>query len=158
MNHLKQDSVPRSARAQRVALWRARRRGNGVLEAALVLPVLLYLSMGMVEFGQYFYAKHTIQAAARDGARSAILPTATQSGAQTAISNTMSSANFSPSTYTYTFTDALYGTTITNVASVAKGSGIKVTVTANYGNVGVRPLGIISATKPVVGTTTMIKE
>src|SRR3954451_10367602 len=112
------------ANVRRILPWRSRRRGNGVMEAALVLPVLLYLSMGMVEFGQYFYAKHTIQAAARDGARNAILPTATQTTATTAISNTMSSANFSSSTYSYTFTDALYGTAISNVALVSKGSGI----------------------------------
>lgn len=135
-----------------------RRRGSGVLEAALVLPVLLAFSMGMVEFGQYFYAKHTIQAAARDAARTAILSTATHAQAQQAAANTMSSANFAPSTYTLTFADPVSGTTITNIASVSKGSGIKATVTANYGAVGVRPLGIIAANKPVVGITTMIKE
>src|SRR4051812_26102733 len=133
-------------------------RGNGVLEAALVLPVLLAFSMGMVEFGQYFYAKHTIQAAARDGARTAILSTATHAQAQQAVSNTMGSANFSSSTYTLAFADPTTNTAITNIATVSKGNGIKVTVTANYGSIGVRPLGVIPANKQVVGITTMIKE
>ena len=52
------------------------------MEASLALPVLLYFSMGMVEFGQFFYAKHTVQSAARDGCRQAILGTATQAAPQ----------------------------------------------------------------------------
>lgn len=134
------------------------RRGNGVLEMAIVLPVLLWLGMGMVEFGQYFYAKHTIQAASRDGARTAILGTATHAAAQSAVANTMATGNFGSSTYTLTFVDPYTSTTITNVAAVSKGNPIQVTVTANYGAVGVRPLGVISAAKQIKGITTMIKE
>lgn len=137
---------------------RPRRRGNGVLEAALVLPVLLALSMGMVEFGQFFYMKHTIQAASRDGARTAILSSTTHSAAQTAITNTMSSANVPSNKYTVTFQNASTNATISDVASVAKGTGIKVTVSATAGNVSVRPLGVIPANKAIVGMTTMIKE
>jgi Flp pilus assembly protein TadG len=138
------------------------RRGNGTLEAALVLPVLLAFSMGMVEFGYYLYAKHQFQAAARDGARTAILSTATHAQAQAAVNNTMSSANFSASAYDIEFTNAATTATISNIASVAKGTGIKVTVrtkvAGGYGSFGVRPLGVIPANKPVIGITTMIKE
>src|SRR5436305_15265561 len=97
-------------------------RGNGVLEAALVLPVLLALSMGMVEFGQYFYAKHTLQAASRDGARTAILSSTTHTAATTAISNTMSAANIPSGKYSYTFTNASTSATISDVGTVAKGT------------------------------------
>jgi Flp pilus assembly protein TadG len=113
--------------------------------------------MGMVEFGQYFYAKHTIQAAARDGARTAIVPSATNSQVTTAVANTMSSANFGSSGYSTSITDSS-NNAIADLTTVARGSSVKVTVTVNYGKVGVRPLGIISATKPVTGITTMIKE
>jgi Flp pilus assembly protein TadG len=139
-------------------LLRRPRRGNGTLEAALVLPVLLAFSMGMVEFGYYLYSKHQFQAASRDGARTAILSSATHSQAQAAVTNTMSAANFNSSAYTIVFTNASTAATITNIASVAKGTAIKVTVTANYGSVGVRPLGVIPANKQVIGITTMIKE
>jgi hypothetical protein len=44
------------------------------------------------------------------------------------------------------------------VGAVAKGTGIKVTVTATVGNVSVRPLGVIPAAKTITGITTMIKE
>ncbi|QOV89267.1 TadE/TadG family type IV pilus assembly protein [Humisphaera borealis] len=144
--------IKRNRSARRV------RRGNGVLEAALVLPVLLALSMGMVEFGQFFYMKHTIQAASRDGARTAILSSTTHSAAQTAITNTMNSANVASNKYTVTFTNASTSATISDVGSVAKGTGIKVTVSATAGTVSVRPLGVIPANKAIVGVTTMIKE
>ena len=46
-------------------LWR---RGSAVLDAALVFPILLSLTFGTVEYGHYFYWKHTLQGAAREGA------------------------------------------------------------------------------------------
>jgi Flp pilus assembly protein TadG len=136
----------------------ALRRGNGTVEAVLVLPVLLAFSFGMVEFGQFFYVKHTIQAASRDGCRTAILSTATHAQATQAVANTMGAGNFPSTTYTLTFTDPTSGSTISDISTVAKGNGIKVTVSANYGAVGVRPLRVIPANKQIVGVTTMVKE
>lgn len=150
-------SVPSTARAA-VTGGRRRRRGNGVLEAALVLPVLLSLSMGMIEFGQYFYVKHTIQAASRDGARTAILSSVTHAQAVAAITNTMAAANLTGKYNTPTFTNATTGTTISDVGTVAKGTGIKVTVQTTVGMASVRPLGVIPAAKTITGVTTMIKE
>jgi Flp pilus assembly protein TadG len=49
-----------------------RRRGSEVLEAALVLPILLALAFGTVEFGYYFYVEHNLESAAREGARAAV--------------------------------------------------------------------------------------
>ena len=144
--------------ASKVRDVRRRRRGSAVMEASLALPVLLYFSFGMIEFGQYFYAKHTLQSASRDGCRQAILGTATTAAAPAAVANTMSAAGFASSGYTLTFTNTAGSTTYSDISTVAAGTAIKATVTVNYGAVGVRPLGIISATKQVVGITTMVKE
>jgi Flp pilus assembly protein TadG len=153
------DRIPAGKTSAAPAAPRRRRRGNGVLEAALVLPVLLSLSMGMIEFGQYFYAKHTIQAASRDGARTAILSSVTHSQAVSALQATMTAANIQSSKYTYTFQNAVSPyATISDVGAVAKGTGIRVTVSATVGNVSVRPLGVIPAAKTITGITTMIKE
>src|SRR5215207_4406993 len=63
-----------------------RRRGNAVLEAGLILPLLCWLVFGGLQFGYYFYVKNTFQGAAREGCRSAIVgnttATVTQSVAQ----------------------------------------------------------------------------
>jgi Flp pilus assembly protein TadG len=141
-----------------------RRRGNAVLEAALVLPILLALSFGTVEFGHFFYVKHTMQGAARDGARVAILPGATNTKVLAAVDQTMVSAGFinppgSP-IYTTTITNGQYGTTIGDVghSSVTTGTPIKVTVTAKWEKIGLRPMNMIDKNKDVIGFTIMVKE
>ncbi|MDP2871772.1 MAG: pilus assembly protein [Bacillota bacterium] len=49
------------------------RRGQAVVELALIIPVLLLLVLGVVEFGRLFNAYMTVQHAAREGARLGIL-------------------------------------------------------------------------------------
>lgn len=44
-------------------------RGQAMLEFALVLPILLFLVMGIIEFGRIFSAYLTITELAREGAR-----------------------------------------------------------------------------------------
>ena len=43
--------------------------GEALLEIALVLPILLLLSMGMLDFGRAFMAKNIVDTAAREAAR-----------------------------------------------------------------------------------------
>ncbi len=56
------------------------RRGSTLVEAAIVLPLLLLLTLGAIEYGWLFYNVQQITNAARQGARIAILP---HSGAET---------------------------------------------------------------------------
>ena len=135
---------------------RQRHRGNAVLDMALVLPILLALAFGTVEFGYYFYVKHNVQAAAREGARAAIVPSAVAGDVTTAVQNVMNAAGLGSSGYTTSVTD-VNGNAI-NVSTATAGTAIKVTVQCTWGNVGVRPLGVISSTKIVTGNTVMRKE
>lgn len=135
-----------------------RRRGNAVVEAALVLPVLLSLAFGTVEFGHFFYCKHTLQGAARDGARVAILSSSTNTSVTTAVANTMTAAGFTSPQYSVTITNATTAASIANVGAAAAGTPIKVNVTATWGTIGIRPMNMISATKQVTGFTIMVKE
>ncbi len=127
------------------------RGGNAVLETALVLPVLLYLAFGTVEFGHYFFVKHTLQGAAREGARRAIVSGAANSDVNTSVQNAMSAAGFSTSVYTVT-------TSPTTISSAASGVNVSVTVSCNWGTVGVRPLGLMSTSKTVTAVAVMRKE
>lgn len=134
-----------------------RRRGSAVLDAALVFPVLLSLTFGCVEFGHYFYIKHTLQGAAREGARAAATGTA-NSEVTAAVKASMDAAGIIPANYTTTITDTS-GTnmTISSTNPVA-GTAIVVKVTASWGTVGIRPMGLIGTSKQVVGSTTMRRE
>jgi hypothetical protein len=49
--------------------------GMALIEAAFVLPILLVLAMGMLDFGRAFHFKHLLDEAAREGARIAVVTT-----------------------------------------------------------------------------------
>lgn len=66
-----------------------RERGAAAVEFALILPVLLALVLGIIDFGRVFNAQQTLTYAARAGARVMVLqnnPTAAITAAQTAAS------------------------------------------------------------------------
>lgn len=46
-------------------------RGDATVEAVLAVPVLLLLIATVIQFGLYYDAAHTVQAAAREGVRAA---------------------------------------------------------------------------------------
>ena len=50
-------------------------RGQVLVETALILPLLLLLIFGMVDFGRAMYTKNTLTNAARSGARAAAVTT-----------------------------------------------------------------------------------
>jgi Flp pilus assembly protein TadG len=62
-------------------IWRRRgRRGQALVEFALILPLLMLVLFGIVEFGRAWNAKQVLTDAAREGARLAVVgdPTITQ--------------------------------------------------------------------------------
>lgn len=52
-------------------------RGAAVIEFALVLPLLMMLVFGVVQFGLLYNRQQALHASAREGARVAALPSAT---------------------------------------------------------------------------------
>lgn len=144
-------------RGRRTTSTRHLRRGNAVLDAALVFPVLLSLTFGSVEFGHYFYVKHTLQGAAREGARVAITPSSGNGDVTSAIQAAMTAAGFSPGSYTIKIRNQA-DTADLNVNTATAGTPILVKVTAGWGTVGIRPLGLIGSGKQVIGQSVMRKE
>jgi Flp pilus assembly protein TadG len=134
-----------------------RRRGNAVLDAALVLPVLLTLTFGSIEYGYFFFVKHSLQGAAREGARAAIVPDATNTKVITAVATSLNAAGLNTSTITL---DSKYTLTMSpsTITSATTGTAVSVQVDTTWGIVGVRPMGIIGATKNVRGVTVMRRE
>jgi hypothetical protein len=51
----------------------SRRRGQSLVEMAMVLPVLTFLTFGLLDFGRAYYYQVAVTNAAREGARVAIL-------------------------------------------------------------------------------------
>ncbi len=132
-------------------------RGSAVLDTALVLPILLSLAFGTVEYGHFFYWKHTLQGAAREGARAGITPSATNADVTTAVTSAMNAAGISASKYTLQIRNAADSADL-NVNGLTSGTPVLVKVYATWGTVGMRPLGLIGSSKLVTGQTIMRKE
>jgi Flp pilus assembly protein TadG len=66
-------------------LGRSSRRGTTIVEAAFVLPLLLLVLLGAIEYGWLFFNIQQITNAARQGARFAILPDVSPAQAQAVI-------------------------------------------------------------------------
>jgi Flp pilus assembly protein TadG len=129
------------------------RKGNVILEAALVLPILLLLAFGTIEFGYYFYVKNNVQGAAREGVRASIAPGATNADVNAAVAASMTTSGLSQSGYTVTTVPA-------DVSTATPGASIRVTVQCAWGVVGggARPMRLMSANKSVRGNASMRKE
>ena len=54
--------------------WRRDDRGTALIEMAFTLPLLLLISIGIIEFGRAFQTWQVLTNAAREGARVAVLP------------------------------------------------------------------------------------
>jgi Flp pilus assembly protein TadG len=134
-----------------------RRSGNALLDMAFVLPILLALTFGAVEYGYAIYVKHALAGAAREGARVAMLAGATQAQVQTAVDTSMQTAGFPQAKYTRpaTITPAGWATS-------SAGTTVRVEVKATWGTVGVHVLpqvmGGINPAKELKSATTMRKE
>jgi Flp pilus assembly protein TadG len=122
---------------------------------AMVLPILLMLSFGIVDYGYYFFLKSTVQAAAQAGARAAIVPGATSANVTSAVSAIMTPAGLSSTSYSLT-------TNPTDMSTAASGANITVTISCTWGTVGYHTLsttmGGIASTKQMSTTITMRKE
>src|SRR5579872_2554321 len=111
-----------------------RHTGGAVLEMLLVLPMLLMLSLGVVEYGYYAFVKNTLQGAAQTAVRAAIPASASNSDVTTAISTMMTAAGLQNSGYTVTLSPS-------DVSTASEGQSITVTITVSWGNLGVHALG-----------------
>lgn len=65
-------------------------RGAAALEMAIVLPILILLVFGIIQFSIYFNRLQGLQAAAREGARVAALPQSSQSDVKDTVISSLS--------------------------------------------------------------------
>ena len=103
-------------------------RGAAVVEFALLLPLLLFLIFGLIDFGRALNAQITLTQAAREGARMAAL------GESNVVTGTQSAATgLSPVTVTVTSCPA------------GAGAGVNATVKATYTFSFITPVNAIAS-------------
>lgn len=81
---------------------RRARRGASAVEFAIVAPVFFLLVLGIIEFGRMVMVQQVITNAAREGARIAVLDSATPGRVTTRVTDYLTSANLSGATITMT--------------------------------------------------------
>lgn len=133
------------------------RWGSATLELSLTLMILLNITYGTIEFGQYFYVKNQLQGAAREGVRASITSGAVQSDITSAVSGVMTLAGMQGSGYTVT---VKVNNAVANISTAKTGDTVGVTVQCTWSNVALkyRPYSLIGDTKVVVGSAAMRKE
>jgi Flp pilus assembly protein TadG len=124
---------------------------------ALVMPILLSVCFGVVEYGDYFYVKNTIQSAVNAGCRAGAASGSLNTDVTTAVSKMMSASGFSASTYTTSILDSS-GNAL-DLSTVASNVTFQVKVTANWSTIGIHvlpsSLGGIATSKQVICTASM---
>jgi Flp pilus assembly protein TadG len=73
------------------------RAGQALAEFVLVIPVLLLLVFGIVEFGLAFRTHQIVTNSAREGARVAVLPSATEQRVIDVVEDRLQSSGLDPS-------------------------------------------------------------
>ena len=128
-------------------------RGAAAVEFALLLPVLLTILYGIIEFGMIMYGREVVTNASREGARAGIIqvsPKPTSGQITTIATNYMAGTGINPSQVTITVTGA------------GGASPTMLTVTATYNYLWLDPyiptvLGLPSPL-PITMSTTMRNE
>lgn len=104
-------------RTRKTIRWNrgSRRRGVAVVEFAVVLPLLLTILFGIIEYGWVFMVRQTLQTAAREGCRLAVLQSSVDPYVNVIdrVSAVMSPTGLS--TYTVTMTHATTGNPVESV-------------------------------------------
>ena len=104
-----------------------RERGAAAVEMAIILPLLLLVIGGLVDFGRAYYSQVVISNAAREGARMVAL------GSSTADVNTRVDATIKPGGVSQLF-GLGYTTTITSSCATPTPAGGSVQITIPKGN------------------------
>jgi Flp pilus assembly protein TadG len=136
-------------------------RGAAMIEAAMTLPLLLFVCIGIIEFGRLYQTWQVMTNAAREGARIAVLPTPVTGGPEARVRQYLQSGSLK--------SDSSVGVTVTpvtvNIGSGGTASGSKVTVTYPFTFMVMQPIAQLVVSGSTVGepitltaTTTMRNE
>ena len=124
------------------------RSGAALVELAIALPILLLLTLGLIEYGWVFLRVSQINQAARQGVRAAVRPDATEAQINSNVSSLMNQAGLGNSGYQLTHTDI----------GVAVGQPVTVQINVNYGPLSLTGTSLVPLPGQLQGRATMAKE
>ena len=93
--------------------WVRGTRGQALVEFALILPLLILILMGIIEFGRLWMTMITLSGAAREGARLAAVTAPDHGLVEAAANNVLNAASLGPGNITVSGPDAQNEVTVT---------------------------------------------
>ena len=109
--------------------------GVALVEFAFVLPILLVLAMGMLDFGRAFHTKSLLDQAAREGARVAVVTSPDPDIVTDRVNAVLASGGITPTSVTVVGPDASHMVTVTVSATFTFITpGVFALVGGSYGN------------------------
>jgi Flp pilus assembly protein TadG len=126
-------------------------RGISIIEMALVMPLVLMLLMGILEYGWMFWKNQEINNAARQGARVAVIEGATNDQVTSEIDTIMANVGLGSSGYTIEISPD-------DVFITDPGTLVTVTVTVPYANITLTGVPFLPVPDDLDGETSMVKE
>lgn len=133
------------------------RKGAAAVEFAIVAPLLFLLILGIIEFARIFMVVQIINNGAREGARKAILPGATQTIVNNTIESYMTNAGLSGHTKTFYVNNS----STTNVTSAVAGDSIKVVLSIPVNNISWLPanfIGFLTGSGQSLSTSVVMRK
>jgi Flp pilus assembly protein TadG len=127
-------------------LWR-RDEGAALIEAAFTLPLLLFVSIGIIEFGRAFQTWQVVTNAAREGARIAVLPGMTDDDVKARVANYMQMGITAPESATV----LIDRTTTVPLGGTVTASASKVTVQYPFTFIVMQPIATLLVKDSTVG-------
>ena len=122
-----------------------------LVEAAIVLPLLLLVLFGLIEYGNLFLRMQQIENVARQAAREAATPDATAANVNAHISQMMTAAGLQASGYTVATVPA-------DPYSATRGTQISFTIQVVYKNIAITNAPLIPVPTNVARKVVMAKE
>jgi len=124
--------------------------GIVLVEMALLLPLLLLVTLGAIEYGWMFLKSQQLANAAREGARIGATPDATNAEVMASVNSVMTAANMDTSGYAVNISPAAGG--------LPSGNNLSVTVTVAYANIDLMGVPLIPVPANLSASTSMNKE
>lgn len=123
--------------------------GVALVETAIILPLVLLLCMGVIEYGWMFIKASTLNHAARNAARVAIRPDATPGQVRAAVNSVLGTAGMLGYTLTSSPSD---------LSGVRPGDSITVSLSIPYSRLALTHLPLLPVPQQLYSSVTMAKE
>ncbi len=132
-------------------LRKTRYRGVAAVEAAIVFPLLLLLTLGAIEYGWMFLKAEQTTNAARNGARIAIRPGEDNTSVAAEIDLLMTSAGMATSGYSITFVPA-------DITTPVLGETLEVQISVPWANIALMNIPLLPGPTNISASVAMTKE